>query len=102
MKKYSYKPGEWAVICQVCGRRFPASKIVTRWDGLLVCKDDYETRHPQDLIRIPQEDTSVPYSNPESYTFIEVTYTDTLGCSPTGRLPWADMATANCATVEAT
>ena len=93
MKRYSYKPGEWNVLCAVCGFRFPASKIRTRWDGVLVCPEDYETRHPQDLIRIPQEDTSIPYSNPEVYTFIEGV------CTEYSRHPYANLAAADCAII---
>ena len=93
MKRYTYKPGEWNVTCQVCGFRFPASKIKTRWDGLLVCSEDYETRHPQDLIRVPQEDTSVPYSSPPQETFIHT-------CSIITQHPYADVGEADCARVD--
>ena len=93
MKKYTYKPGEWNVLCQVCGFRFPASKINKRWDGLLVCKSCWESRHPQDLLRIPAEDTSVPFSSPEpDPVFIGV-------CSINGQTGLSDYAEANCARV---
>lgn len=36
-----------------------------RWDGVRVCKQDFELRHPQDLIRIPTDNPSTPWSRPE-------------------------------------
>ncbi len=91
MKQYIYKPGEWNCTCQVCGFRFPASKIKHRWDGLLVCKSCWEPRHPQDLLRVPSEDTSVPFSSPEpDPVFIPV-------CSINGQTHFAGYASAGCA-----
>jgi hypothetical protein len=31
----------------------------------MVCNECYETRHPQDLLRPPKEDSSIPWSRPE-------------------------------------
>lgn len=91
--KYTYKPGEWNVLCMVCGFRFPASKIKHRWDGVLVCKECWEQRHPQELIRLAPEDMSVPFSNPEpEYTFVGV-------CSINGRTHFTGYAQADCATL---
>lgn len=36
-----------------------------RWDGAIVCKWDWEPRHPQDLIKAVKEDTSIPDPRPE-------------------------------------
>lgn len=52
-------PGTWRAVCQVCGFEFASDEIKKRWDGLLVCSKDYETRHPQTLIKI-REESSVP------------------------------------------
>lgn len=65
------KWGDWNAICQVCGFKFKANQLRKRWDSLMVCKEDWEPRHPQDLIKQPKEDTSVPWTSPErSDTFI--------------------------------
>lgn len=48
MKKTSW-PGNWKVVCDVCGFWFPSSDVKQRWDGLIVCHEDWETRHPQTL-----------------------------------------------------
>lgn len=74
MKNY-YKPGCWNVICQVCGVQFKSDEIKKRWDGALVCKDDWEPRHPMDFLRATPERGTVPFSNPEpTDTFVTVNY----------------------------
>jgi len=46
-----YRPGDNYVICDECGFRFHASETLKRWDGMRVCRADFETRHPQDFVR---------------------------------------------------
>lgn len=60
-----YVPGEWNVICDQCGRKYKASKLQRRWDGLMVCQDDWETRHPQDFVRAVKDSPALPYTRPE-------------------------------------
>jgi hypothetical protein len=60
-----YKPGSWNATCDRCGFKFKAEDLVKEWTGLMVCKQDYEPRHPSDLFRVPKEDTAVPWSRPE-------------------------------------
>ena len=68
-----FESGKWLVICDVCGFRKKSDEVLKRWDGLIVCKEDYETRHPQDFIRAIKEDTSVPFTRPEpTDTFVTV------------------------------
>ncbi len=70
-----FKSGTWNVICMVCGREYKSDQILKRWDGLLVCKDDFETRHIADFIRPFSERSDVPFSNPEPEdSFIYVCY----------------------------
>lgn len=51
----SYKPrydkGDWKTVCDVCGRLYKAESLRKRWDGLMVCSEDFETRQPQDFVR---------------------------------------------------
>ena len=35
-----------------------------RWDGAMVCKKDFETRHEQEFIR-PVKERTIPWSRPE-------------------------------------
>lgn len=62
----NYVPTQWNAVCDVCGFKFKSSKLKTDWRGLKVCHKDFELRHPQDLIQIPSDDSSVPWTRPES------------------------------------
>jgi hypothetical protein len=70
--------GNWNATCDSCGRKFKASQLRRRWDNLMVCSEDYETRHPSDFLRVQKEQISVPWSRPEpTYdTYIPITYID--------------------------
>lgn len=72
--------GDYNAICDVCGFEYKASKLRKRWDGLMVCKDDWETRHPQDLYRFPEGTESVvPWTRPEpTDNFVEETFDTSL------------------------
>lgn len=78
--------GDWNAICDVCGFKYKASQLRDRWDGLKVCKEDWEPRHPQDFIRAPKDDQSVAWTRSEpADNFITVNYTvDTLTSIPDG------------------
>jgi hypothetical protein len=64
MRNY-YKSGTWNSLCDICGFKFKSDLLRKRWDGLMTCSKDFETRHPADLLRVPREDTSVAWSRPE-------------------------------------
>ena len=53
--KGQYIPGDNWVICDRCGFKVRASQTKYTWDGFLVCLDDWEPRHPQDLIKHVKE-----------------------------------------------
>lgn len=59
-----YRAGSWNAICDVCGQKYKAHELRKRWDGLQVCNADFESRHPQDLIRPIKERNSVPWTRP--------------------------------------
>lgn len=46
-----YKAGGSWGICDECGFKFRLSELRRRWDKALVCKKDWEPRHPQEFIR---------------------------------------------------
>lgn len=74
MRKLKY-PGEWKVVCDVCGFEFGSNDVRKRWDGLYVCDKDFETRHPQDLIKAKTEKGSPPFTRPvPEPVFTSVTY----------------------------
>jgi hypothetical protein len=64
MSKNYFKSGEWNVTCDVCSKKLKAHEAHHRWDGFIVCKDDYETRHEQDFVRARQDKISVPFQRP--------------------------------------
>lgn len=75
MRNTTWKHGDWNAICDVCGVKFKMSQLKKRWDGLLVCQEDWEMRHPMDFIRLPDEKIAVIESRPEAPdTFIPVNY----------------------------
>jgi hypothetical protein len=98
MKKTTW-PGNWKVTCHVCGFWYPSSEIQKRWDGVLVCPKDYETRHPQTLIKVRGERAFPSFvskdSNPDQYT--TASYCDYITSSGV-----ADYAVADCARADGT
>lgn len=71
-----YKTGVWNCVCQVCGLKFKSDQIRKRWDGLLVCDQDFENRHPSDFYKAPSgEGRKLPFTAPEpTETHITVSY----------------------------
>lgn len=95
MKKARW-PGEWKVVCQVCGFWYPSGDIKKRWDNLLVCKKDFETRHPQDFLRAKPERITPPFVSSEpADTFVHL-------CTIESQSAYADMGTADCAKADNT
>lgn len=73
-----YKPGDYYVICDICGFRRYASECRMNWKQQFVCSDTcYEPQHPQ--YREPSgkhEKQSVPIHRPEGDdVFIETPVT---------------------------
>ena len=85
--------GNYNALCDSCGRKFKALDLRKRWDGLMVCTEDYETRHEQDFLRVQRERISVPYSRPYPAEDTFIGYI----CSVSGRYGMADVGTADCA-----
>jgi len=69
-----YKKGDWNAICDRCGGVFKASELKKEWDGLMVCKRDWEPRHPQERVKAKKDDQSVPWSRPEKEPIFQNTY----------------------------
>ena len=58
--------GDYNALCDVCGFKFKSCDLKKRWDGYMVCKEDWESRHPSDFFRAPKEDTSVPWTRTDA------------------------------------
>lgn len=54
----------WNAICDVCGFQYKAKDLRKRWDGLMVCKDDFEVRHPLDFYRVKNDHHQLPFTRP--------------------------------------
>ena len=77
MLKNHYTSGDWNVICDSCGKKIKASIAKHRWDGLIVCPEDFEVRHEQDFVRARQDKITVPYVRPKpADIFVNVSYTN--------------------------
>lgn len=60
----TYIPGQWNAICDRCGFKFKSSELRKDWQGLMVCDKDFETRHPQSLLKIPTEKAFPEWTRP--------------------------------------
>lgn len=75
MARDYYEDAGWNAICDRCGFKFKATDLKQTWDGLMVCQDDWEPRHPQDFVRGVTDDQHVPWNRDEGPdTFIPVTF----------------------------
>jgi hypothetical protein len=76
-KGWNYVAGDWRLTCDVCGKKLKASHSRHRWDGLIVCDEDFEHRHSMDFIKTKQDKISVPFTRPKAPdVFSSVTYID--------------------------
>lgn len=60
-----YDKGNWIADCDVCGRKYKATELTQRWDGLMCCEDDWEIRQPQDFVRGVPDTQIAPWLRPE-------------------------------------
>ena len=58
------KGGNWC-ICDQCGKKYRAFDMRRRYDGALVCEDDWEPRHPLDFVKGILDNTATKVTNPE-------------------------------------
>lgn len=65
MANDSFILGDSNAICDCCGFKFKQSQLRKRWDGAMVCSKDWETRHPQDLVKARPERSIVKDARPE-------------------------------------
>lgn len=65
--------GDSNAICDCCGFKFKQSDLRKRWDNAMVCRADWEPRHPQDMIKARPERNNVKDARPEpAYRFVSV------------------------------
>ena len=74
-----YDNGDWIADCDICGRKYKASALSERWDGLMCCDDDWEIRQPQDFVKGQADHQIAPWLRDESSNnFIPFNFTSTL------------------------
>lgn len=78
-----YIAGDFKRVCDRCGGVFRASMTFRTWDGLFVCREDWETRHPQDFVRGRIDNQTIPNARPEQVDSIVGPLTTTLTASAT-------------------
>lgn len=60
-----YVNGAWNAICDRCGFECKSYQLSQEWTGLMVCKDCWEPRHPQDTIKGVPDRQALPWTRPE-------------------------------------
>ena len=99
MQNY-FKSGAWNVICDVCGQKKKNSDVRKRWDGLMVCTDDWESRHVADFIKVKAEKNNVRDPRHEvDDQFVDVNYINTGDspvCTPLGKSSVSGVAVSGC------
>lgn len=94
--KPDYRSGEWKVACDQCGRIYRSHMLSMRWDGLMVCPEDWEPRQPQDFVKAVADEIAPPWTRPEQADiFIGPAVPPT--CTVWGSLGIAGIAVAGCA-----
>lgn len=73
----SGKSYEYNVECPICGFKKKNYEMKRRWDGLMVCKDDWEMRHPMDFYRAKNDAHKLPYTLPAQENNLTATNTAT-------------------------
>ena len=64
MTRSGWREGDHLVVSDVTGFTIYASESRKQWDGAIVGNNEYEDRHPQDLIRARREKPGVPNARP--------------------------------------
>jgi len=76
-RKARYKAGQHLLECDLSGRIMYSGDSVKLWNGLIVHKDYYEERNPQDFIQSRPERQTVKDARPRrTATYIPITGDD--------------------------
>lgn len=55
------KLGDWNARCDRCGKKRKGSELRKQWNGIYVCPEHWEARHPQDFVRAIKENPTPPF-----------------------------------------
>lgn len=63
-RKGGYNSGEHLVVCDRSGKIYDSTNVRKEWNGLIVGRDEWEPRHPQEFRRGIREDIAVREARP--------------------------------------
>jgi len=74
-----YRAGSHWADCQRCDFQHRSEDLQEEWNGLWVCEDCYEPRHPQDFLRAKEDKIAAdePLNNPDTSNCVSVTFAET-------------------------
>lgn len=93
MRRDYWKEGDFNAICDSCGFKFKASELRERYDGMMVCAQDWEARHPLERSFAIRNPASLQWTRPES----QDTFVGHLFCTVDGMNGTTDHGTTDCA-----
>jgi hypothetical protein len=70
--RYNYRHGDFYRICDRSGFKVHASETRREWNGLIVRKQDWEPRHPQDFVRAKPDHQAVYHPRVGSETSLDL------------------------------
>lgn len=56
---------DYSALCDVCGFKMKASELRKRWDGFMVCQEDWEPRNILDFYRTRNDAHLLPFTRPD-------------------------------------
>src|SRR5579859_3557277 len=100
MAKTWWKSGSWNAICDICARKYKAEELKLNWRGQMVCREDWEPRNQQELIRPIKDMNKLPWTRPRGTNqFVTVTPAAFPGCTGLSIYCQAAFGQAGCMTV---
>jgi len=88
---------KWYILCDVCGKKIYNTDAFQRWDGLLVCANDYERKHPLLGYRYKPKDGEGSVSSKQLFTGHEDLSQSVLVCDIYTSMGISGYGTAGCA-----
>ena len=60
------KSGVYNAICDRCGFKKKSTELFNTWDGYMVCKEDWEPKHPQLMQKPRTPRPALPWTRPDN------------------------------------
>ncbi len=94
MKRRRGSKSDYLVVSDRSGFVFPASEMVTQWDGLLVHTSEVEERNPQEFVRAKRDPEALTDVRPRASAaqYCPLRYTQVSGAVLTDNWPYGSIA----------